>query len=146
MTFEIDVMTSTLTLLLRQPFWTVSLTRLVWYTCILFFLQLLCRDRRLDLCTKLPTCITGMTVYSMLTVRLHLLIHNIVTTPTISRFSVVWKTKKIADMSLQRAALWISRYGFDFRHPLIACGPSDDKEVKDVFGRPGARVGLCSAR
>ena len=29
---------------------------------------------------------------------------------------------------------------------LTACGPSDDKEVKDVFGRPGARVGVGSAR
>ena len=25
------------------------------------------------------------------------------------------------------------------------CGPSDGKEVKDVFGRPGARVGVGSA-
>ena len=29
---------------------------------------------------------------------------------------------------------------------LTACGPSDGKEVKDVFGRPCARVGLGSAR
>ena len=29
---------------------------------------------------------------------------------------------------------------------LTACGPSDGKEVKDVFGRPGARVGEGSAR
>ena len=27
-----------------------------------------------------------------------------------------------------------------------ACGPSDGKEVKDVFGRPGARVMVGSAR
>ena len=27
-----------------------------------------------------------------------------------------------------------------------ACGPSDGKEVKDVFGRPGARVEVGSAR
>ena len=26
------------------------------------------------------------------------------------------------------------------------CGPSDGKEVKDVFGRPGARVEVGSAR
>ena len=29
---------------------------------------------------------------------------------------------------------------------LTACGPSDGKEVKDVFGRPGARVDVGSAR
>ena len=29
---------------------------------------------------------------------------------------------------------------------LTACGPSDGKEVKDVFGRPGARVEVGSAR
>ena len=29
----------------------------------------------------------------------------------------------------------------DSRYDLMACGPSDGKEVKDVFGRPGARVG-----
>ena len=29
---------------------------------------------------------------------------------------------------------------------LTACGPSDGKEVKDVFGRPGARVEVDSAR
>ena len=29
---------------------------------------------------------------------------------------------------------------------LTACGPSDGKEVKDVFGRPGARVEVVSAR
>ena len=27
------------------------------------------------------------------------------------------------------------------RHTITACGPSDGKEVKDVFGHPGARVG-----
>ena len=32
------------------------------------------------------------------------------------------------------------------RLTLTACGPSDGKEVKDVFGRPGARVGVGSAR
>ena len=39
-----------------------------------------------------------------------------------------------------------SRSGSDSRHTLTACGPSDVKEVKDVFGRPGARVGVGSAR
>ena len=29
---------------------------------------------------------------------------------------------------------------------LTVCGLSDGKEVKDVFGRPGARVGVGSAR
>ena len=29
---------------------------------------------------------------------------------------------------------------------LTACGPSDGKEVKDVFGRPGACVEVGSAR
>ena len=29
---------------------------------------------------------------------------------------------------------------------LTACGQSDGKEVKEVFGRPGARVGVGSAR
>ena len=29
---------------------------------------------------------------------------------------------------------------------LTACGPSDGKEIKDVFGRPGARVEVGSAR
>ena len=42
--------------------------------------------------------------------------------------------------------IWIGRSGFDSRHTLTACGPSDSKEVKDVFGRPGARVGVGSAR
>ena len=41
--------------------------------------------------------------------------------------------------------LWIGRSGFDSRHTLTACGPSDGKEVKDVFGRPGACVGVGSA-
>ena len=35
---------------------------------------------------------------------------------------------------------------FDSRLTLTACGPSDGKEVKDVFGHPGARVGVGSAR
>ena len=35
---------------------------------------------------------------------------------------------------------------FDSLHTLIACGTSDDKEVKDVFGRSSARVGVGSAR
>ena len=34
----------------------------------------------------------------------------------------------------------------DSRHTLTACVPSDGKEVKDVCGRPGARVGVGSAR
>ena len=38
------------------------------------------------------------------------------------------------------------RSGFDSRHALTVCGPSDGKEVKDVFRRPGARVGVGSAR
>ena len=29
---------------------------------------------------------------------------------------------------------------------MSACGPSDGKEVKDIFGRPGARVEVGSAR
>ena len=29
---------------------------------------------------------------------------------------------------------------------LTTCGPSDGKEVKDLFGRPGARVEVGSAR
>ena len=35
--------------------------------------------------------------------------------------------------------------GFDSRHILTACGPSDSTEVEDVFGRSGARVGAGSA-
>ena len=35
--------------------------------------------------------------------------------------------------------------GFDSRHTLTACGPSDGTEVEDVFGRSGARVGVGSA-
>ena len=31
------------------------------------------------------------------------------------------------------------------RLTLTACGPSDGKEVKDIFGRPGARVKVGSA-
>ena len=31
-------------------------------------------------------------------------------------------------------------------YTFTACGPSDGKEVKDVFGRPGARVEVGSAR
>ena len=38
------------------------------------------------------------------------------------------------------------RIRFDIRLTVTAFGPSDDKEVKDVFGRPGARVGVGSAR
>ena len=34
-----------------------------------------------------------------------------------------------------RAGLSIGRSGFDFPLTLTACGPSDGKEVKDVFGR-----------
>ena len=33
-----------------------------------------------------------------------------------------------------------------FPATLTACGPSDGKEVKDVFGRPGAHIGVGSAR
>ena len=33
------------------------------------------------------------------------------------------------------------RSGFDSRLALTVCGSSDDKEVKDVFGRPGALIG-----
>ena len=44
------------------------------------------------------------------------------------------------------AGLWIGRSGFDSPLTLTACGPSDGKEVKDVFGRPGARVEVGSAR
>ena len=32
------------------------------------------------------------------------------------------------------------------RHTLTVCGPSDGKEVTDVFGRPVAPVGVGSAR
>ena len=32
------------------------------------------------------------------------------------------------------------------RHILTACGSSDAKEAKDVFGRPGVRVGVGLAR
>ena len=46
----------------------------------------------------------------------------------------------------QWAGLWIGRYGFDSPLTLTACGPSDGKEVKDVFGRPGARVEVGLAR
>ena len=45
-----------------------------------------------------------------------------------------------------RAGLWIGRSGFDSPLTLTACGPSNGKEVKDVFGRPGARVEVGSAR
>ena len=37
-------------------------------------------------------------------------------------------------------SIWIS--GFDSLHTLTGCGSFDDKEVKDVFGRPGARVSV----
>ena len=45
-----------------------------------------------------------------------------------------------------RAGLWIGRSGFDSPLTHTACGPSDGKEVKYVFGRPGARVEVGSAR
>ena len=32
------------------------------------------------------------------------------------------------------------------KYTLTACGPSDGKEVKDVFGRPGAHAEVGSAR
>ena len=35
---------------------------------------------------------------------------------------------------------------FDSRHSLTACGSSDGKMVKDIYGRPGTRVGVVSAR
>ena len=38
------------------------------------------------------------------------------------------------------------RSGLDSRLTLSTCGPSDGKEVKDNFGRPGARVEVGSAR
>ena len=34
---------------------------------------------------------------------------------------------------------------FDSRHTLTTCGPSNGKEVKDIFGRPGAHVRVGSA-
>ena len=34
----------------------------------------------------------------------------------------------------------------DSRHSLTACGPSNGKKVKDVFGRPSAQVGVGSER
>ena len=46
----------------------------------------------------------------------------------------------------KRAGLRIGRSGFDTRHTLTACGSSDGKEIEDVFGRPGARVGVGSTR
>ena len=45
-----------------------------------------------------------------------------------------------------RAELRIGRPGFDSRHNLTVCGASDGMEVKDVFERPGARVGVGSTR
>ena len=33
----------------------------------------------------------------------------------------------------------------EIRVTLTACGPSNGNEVKDVFGRPGAHVGVGSA-
>ena len=35
--------------------------------------------------------------------------------------------------------------GFDSRHTLTACEPSDGTEVEDIFGRSGASVGVGSA-
>ena len=49
-------------------------------------------------------------------------------------------------LSRQRAWMWIGRSRFDSRHTLAACGSFDGVEVKDVLGRPGARVGVGSAR
>ena len=36
--------------------------------------------------------------------------------------------------------------GFDSRLALTACGPSDGREVKDIIGRPDARVRVGSGR
>ena len=44
------------------------------------------------------------------------------------------------------ARLRVMRSGADFRHTLTPCGPSDGKEVKEVFGRPDALVVICLAR
>ena len=49
-------------------------------------------------------------------------------------------------VEVAEAGLWIGRPGFDSRLTLTECGPSDGKEVKDVFGRPGAGVGVGLAR
>ena len=46
-----------------------------------------------------------------------------------------------------RPPRWRRDSGLDFGPlTLTACGPSDGKELKDVFGRPGARVEVGSAR
>ena len=41
---------------------------------------------------------------------------------------------------------WIARSGFDSRLTPTACGSSDGKEVKDVFGCPASHVEVGSAR
>ena len=40
----------------------------------------------------------------------------------------------------------IGRSGFNSQHILTACGPSDGKEVKDVFELSGASVGIGLVR
>ena len=52
------------------------------------------------------------------------------------------------DHFARRGGTEVAGKTLDLNSPLTltACGPSDGKEVKDVFGRPGARVDVGSAR
>ena len=60
---------------------------------------------------------------------------------------MTWFFSPIARRSGSEEAGWtlVGRSGFDSPLSLTACGPSDGKEVKDVIGRPGARVEVGSA-
>ena len=52
--------------------------------------------------------------------------------------------KEVAGLTVdQKTRVWFPAYVYV---TLTACGPSDGKEVKDVFGRPGACVRVGSAR
>ena len=70
--------------------------------------------------------------------RRYLVVHAVTFT------SNFWMPAAVAQRS--RAGLLIGKSGFDSPLTLTACGPSDGKEVKDVFGRPGDRVEVGSAR
>ena len=78
-----------------------------------------------------------------------LLIHEV--TGLGADFFQIWnyyhlRKRPAAVAKMLRTGLWIGWSGFDSQHSLTACGLSGGKEVEDVFGRPGARIGVGSAR
>ena len=58
----------------------------------------------------------------------------------------VWALVRLGGVDVTDCtADWTIRVRFP-THPHRVCWPSDGKEVKDVFGRAGARIGVSLAR